>query len=442
MENNNYNQKIENIKVLYVEDEPTIRSAVSEMLSRRISNLFQAANGREGLELFQKEQPEIVITDIKMPEMNGLEMSRLIKEQNPNVVIIITSAHSDSEYFIDAINIGINEYVLKPISRDRLIEAIYKSADNILMQKKLHKQWQTISKLYGAIEQSQSLVVIADKNKKIEYVNSRFSEITGYTSAEIMKEDSGLSFENIFNVSNNEGLKKVFQSNQQWRGEYSIQHKKGDLIWLFGSLTPVLDESSQVTSFVKVGEDISEMKQMATALADSEDKLRNLIEKLGEGIAILDLTYDFVFCNLAMSEIFETKNLLTRNLSEFVISTDEMKKLMYASRGLGIGEKVQVEIPVKTARKKNRYLSVTLTPQLDTKSQGPTGLFCIFKDITRMKELIEEIKAARDAAERAYLTIEEKNSELNESNQKLMLSETKLSELNEILMEYIKATGK
>ncbi len=437
-----FEDRIDDLKVLYVEDEPTIREAVYELLSRRIGKLFVAANGKEGLEIFEREQPEIVITDIRMPEMNGLDMSRKIKEINDEVKIIITSAHSDSNYFIEAINIGVNEYVLKPISRDKLFEAVYKSVDSIYMQRKLKKQWQTISKLYGAIEQSQSLVIIADKNRKIEFVNTRFLEVTGYTMDEVLGDNTKVSFEFLCDIENNSGLKKVLETFCQWRGEYSIRDKNGDIIWLFGSLTPVLDTDGETTSFVKVGEDISEIKQMANTLADREDKLRNLIEKLGEGIAILDLTYDFVFSNMAMLEIFDSKELNNKNLSDFIVSEKEMQAVMNMSRKLKIGEKVQIEVPITTQKNNERHLSLTLTPQLDQKGQGIIGLFCIFKDITRIKELIEQIQSARDAAEKAYQTIEEKNNELNETNQKLQSSETKLSELNEILMEYIKATGK
>ena len=68
------------IKVLYVEDEIAIREAVSELLAHRVSNLFTATNGSEGLEIFLRERPEIVISDIRMPQMTGIDMCRHIKE--------------------------------------------------------------------------------------------------------------------------------------------------------------------------------------------------------------------------------------------------------------------------------------------------------------------------------------------------------------------------
>ncbi|MFW5758193.1 MAG: PAS domain S-box protein [Bacteroidota bacterium] len=435
------NKKIEDIRVVYVEDETSIRELVTDMLGRRITLLYTGKNGTEGLELFKKIKPEIVITDIRMPEMDGLEMSRKIKEISSSARIIITSAYSEVNHFIEAIEIGVDDYVLKPISRDKLFHAIYKAANSIWMQRKIDKQFQTISKLYSAIEQSQGFVVISDKKKNIEYLNPRFTEITGYTPEEVLGENSIFTFEHLCDLKHNHGFRKVLETGNQWRGEYSIKHKEGHIIWLYGSLCPVLDEHGEIVSYVQVGDDISEIRQMAANLADKEDKLRNLIEKLGEGIAILDLTYDFVYCNAAMEEIFECNQMIDSNLSSFIRQVEEMKKLRDAASKLKIGEKLQIDISVITAEKNEKQLSVTFTPQLNDKGMI-TGLFCIFKDITQIKELIEELQSARDAAEKAFETIEEKNQQLNDTNQKLKQSETKLSELNEILMEYIKATGK
>ncbi len=187
---------------------------------------------------------------------------------------------------------------------------------------------------------------------------------------------------------------------------------------------------------------IIEKKYFGNSFAEQEDKLCNFIEKLGEGIGIIDPTYDFVLCNKAMAEIFETTHLEKRNLSEFMASDNEMEKLMDMAGKLDEGDRFTMEIYLKTERLHYKHVSITLTPQLDSESKVQESLFCIFKDISPTKELIEELQAARDDAQKAYQTIEEKNKELQEINEKLHVSETQLSELNAILLEYIKATHK
>jgi len=128
--------------LLYVEDEPTTRDVVSTIVRRKFPQIriHTAENGQEGLERFKETRPDIVITDIKMPLMNGIEMARTIKTLNGAAYIIVTSAHSDMDYFIDSIEIGINRYVMKPIDRNRLIAAINDCVAAIMLERRVKVQ--------------------------------------------------------------------------------------------------------------------------------------------------------------------------------------------------------------------------------------------------------------------------------------------------------------
>jgi CheY-like chemotaxis protein len=114
------------LSLLYVEDEPTARDVVCTFVRKIFPDiqLYTAGNGKEGLERFKDLRPDIVVTDIIMPSMNGIEMARAIKALDCATQIVVTSAHCDMEYFIDSIEIGVNRYVMKPIDRDKLIESI------------------------------------------------------------------------------------------------------------------------------------------------------------------------------------------------------------------------------------------------------------------------------------------------------------------------------
>ncbi len=431
---------INDLKILYVEDDKLIRTGVVEMLSRKINNLLVATNGKEGFRVFVTEKPDMVITDIRMPQMNGLEMSRKIKRKEKDTQIIVTSAHSDTSYFVDAIDIGINQYVLKPISREKLFEAINKSYELIKLQKKVKHQFQTIMKLYQAIEQSNSLIIITDANMKISYVNPRFLEVTGYSLSEVLNIEKNVSLEKISTLGKTENVLKTLKNGEVWKGEYKNRKKTGESFWELGSITPVKNEKDQITSFVNVSEDITELKKVSEELKASEDKHRSLIESLGEGIGILDLSYDFTFGNPAMEDIFGTNNIVGRNLSEF--SRKEQFKVFVEKSKISQQEKKQFELLIITGDQEEKVMNVTLTPQLDKLGKKTIGSFCIFQDITQIKMLIEQKDDAIKAAELAYDVIEEKNHALNELNAKLKKSEEKLSELNKVLVEYIKATGK
>lgn len=112
------------ISVLYVEDDTATREQVSRILSARGYQLLVAENGEQGLDLFGKHTPDIVLTDIMMPRLNGLEMARAMRSTSPEIQIACITAFSDTNYLIEAIDIGINQFVLKPLEFHRLFTAL------------------------------------------------------------------------------------------------------------------------------------------------------------------------------------------------------------------------------------------------------------------------------------------------------------------------------
>lgn len=106
----------ENISLLYVEDDLMTSQEVTFFLKKYIKNLYVAKNGEEGLELFKKHNPDMIITDVQMPVMNGLAMSEEILKISPTTPIALTTAFSESRYILKAIELGIDKYILKPIN--------------------------------------------------------------------------------------------------------------------------------------------------------------------------------------------------------------------------------------------------------------------------------------------------------------------------------------
>lgn len=111
---------------LYVEDDPVTRNIMEKIFLMKLPDvtLILAENGKIGLELYKKHAPRLVITDVNMPVMDGIEMAAQIKAINPGAIIIAVSAYNNTEYLLNAIEIGINHYVLKPIDFDKLFATI------------------------------------------------------------------------------------------------------------------------------------------------------------------------------------------------------------------------------------------------------------------------------------------------------------------------------
>jgi len=162
---------LKQINLLYVEDDDPIRSVLSRGLERKVNKLYVAADGEEGYKHYLKYRPDIIVTDIKMPKMSGLEMSKLIRMENKHIPIIVTSAHSESVNFLEAIEMGVSNYLLKPIDKEILLNMLEANAKIVLYEKEQKEQKQI---LQDVIDLQPSIVFSSDSNKGILFANQFF----------------------------------------------------------------------------------------------------------------------------------------------------------------------------------------------------------------------------------------------------------------------------
>ncbi len=137
---NNYKLLAELAKdftLLYVEDNIGLQKQASKIFEKFFANVIVANDGQEGLELFKEYYPNIVISDIKMPKMNGLDMAKNIKDIDKEVKIIITSAFDEKEYLIESIDVGIDKYLKKPIPLDAMITSLIEMINKINDEKNI-----------------------------------------------------------------------------------------------------------------------------------------------------------------------------------------------------------------------------------------------------------------------------------------------------------------
>ncbi len=111
---------LKDLTVLYVEDVIFTHELMKLLLEDEVKELFIASNGQEGLEMYKEVNPDIILSDIGMPIMNGIEMSQEIKKINPNQEIAIITAFNEESYINAANEIGIDKYILKPIQKENI----------------------------------------------------------------------------------------------------------------------------------------------------------------------------------------------------------------------------------------------------------------------------------------------------------------------------------
>lgn len=177
------------LTILYVEDDDATRLECEQILKRRAKTILVAADGEAGLELFRCQRPELVITDLRMPIMDGLQMAQAIHELAPEVRIIATTAHSDSAVVMEAIEAGIDHYVLKPIAINRLFAAIEKCNREIMAHQALQRYHEEREKLIGELQAAlaeiktlQGILPICSFCKKIRNDQGYWEQVEAYVS--------------------------------------------------------------------------------------------------------------------------------------------------------------------------------------------------------------------------------------------------------------------
>lgn len=113
---------LKNIKILLAEDEKSLASLMKSAIGDFCESFTVVNDGVEGLKVYKEINPDIVITDIMMPNMDGLDMSRAIKEINPEQIIVILSAYSETEKLLTAIDLEVKKYFIKPFDPEELLD--------------------------------------------------------------------------------------------------------------------------------------------------------------------------------------------------------------------------------------------------------------------------------------------------------------------------------
>ena len=115
---------LKNYTILYVEDDDEVRKVAVEYLSRICKTVYEAENGKVALNLWRDKKPDIIITDISMPKMNGIDMARYIRAEDQKTPIIVATAYTDQDYLMKAVELQLVKYIVKPITKDKLMGAL------------------------------------------------------------------------------------------------------------------------------------------------------------------------------------------------------------------------------------------------------------------------------------------------------------------------------
>jgi len=183
--------------ILLVDDEEGIRKVLSIALSDMGYSVLTAANGRAALRIFKKVRPPIVLTDIKMPEMDGIELLRRIKQEDPETEVIMITGHGDMDLAIKSVKYEATDFVTKPINDEALDIALNRARERISMRRKLNEYTHNLEQLVS--EKTQKLLEaerLAAIGKTVTGLSHAIKNITGGLKGGAFVLEKGIDLDN------------------------------------------------------------------------------------------------------------------------------------------------------------------------------------------------------------------------------------------------------
>lgn len=244
---------LKKMTVLYVEDDSETRRQLEQILRRHVGTLWLAENGESGLQAFHDHRPDIVVTDILMPVKGGLAMAQEIRSIDKQISIIVITAFDQADYLRQAIDIGIDKFVTKPVNMELLFQVLEECA------LRLHNEQQLrlAAKVY---ENSPEGILISDSDNNIISINHAFTASTGYSEAEVMGRNPRMLSSGRHDRAFYESMWHGIITSGGWHGEVWNKRKSGEVYPEWLSVATLTDASGKITHHIGLFSDISERK--------------------------------------------------------------------------------------------------------------------------------------------------------------------------------------
>ena len=282
------------LNALYVEDNLIVAKGVEKLLKLFLSEVDLALDGAEGLSKFKSKKYDLILTDINMPKMNGIEFIEHIRENEPHIPIIVISAYGDQDNMFKAIQAGIDGFILKPLEPEQFRKVLFKAIEKTLIYKE-HNKNLSVLKQYQDITNRSSIISKTDPSGIITFVNENFIKVSEYTKEELIGRSHGV-------IRHPDNSKEFFKDlwytisvkKEPWEGVIKNLSKTGKPYYVKTVIKPLLDENGKVIEYIALRNDISEImsekKQLLNSLESNDNALLIMIQI--ENFEILDKFYD------------------------------------------------------------------------------------------------------------------------------------------------------
>jgi len=271
------------LKLLYVEDDEIARTSTLSVLEEFFDDIVVAVDGQDGIEKYRQGCFDIIITDINMPRLSGLDMIEQIRIHNKEISVLILSAYNEADFFMDSIRLNVQGYLLKPIDTEQFLNVLYKIIEKIKLQEETSRNLHLIRQ-YQQITDKSFIVSKMDKDGILTYVNNEYRKIYSYDDNELI----GKKYNIIRHPDSPDMLEKeiwdtIKNKKDTWHGIVRNQAKNGNTHYVKTTFKPIVDKDGSIIEFMGIHYDISDImnpKKQLQDLVDSSEKNIVVIVKI------------------------------------------------------------------------------------------------------------------------------------------------------------------
>jgi PAS domain S-box-containing protein len=406
-------------KLLLIDDEESTRELLKISLEAEGYEVYTAEDGPAGLKIFAEQSPAIVLTDIKMPGMDGIEVLRRVKRDNHDTEVIVITGHGEMSLAIQALQLDASDFINKPVSDQALAIALRRAKDKIWMRTKLREYTENLEGLiletkkelrkrhefeYNLIQTSMDGIIANDRDGNIVIFNEGAERIYGYTREEVL---SRMPVSKLYDEGVARQIKKMIYG-PEYGGpgrlinyEVEVLTKAGERVPILLSATLLYEEGREVAT-VGYFKDVREIKRLERELVERYEFEHKLIQTSMDGIIANDRQGKIIIFNEGAERIYgytREEALAGMNVTQ-LYPEGLAKKIKKLTSGYDLGGPDRlINYEVEVVTKSGARVPILLSATIIFEKGREVATVGYFKDMREVKRLEKEvIQSARMAA--------------------------------------------
>jgi len=400
-------KKLGEITLLYIEDDKISREEIEFLLQTFVKELIVAKDGEEGLKAYHTHRPDLILTDIQMPVMNGLDMIKVIRETDKKIPIVITTAFNDNDYLFKAIDLDVTAYLTKPIDSKKLLNKLAELAHNILLEKENEKMHRFLLQYQQGVEES-SCVLMVDRAFRIVSMNRRLSKKL-QIDPNIYKGKPVGDLLRLREKNEEKGLESIAES-QDWHGTLTAVSPAGQKIYFRSAIIPINHYALPDVNRMLIMQDITELVTFQELLQNELESTRSSLQEklnflrqyqdiINESTAVcafdIEGTIRYSDKSFYRTLGFESdEEIFGRSIFEFCRkSRDAIKEAI--EHTIETGKIVKIQTRCQTADGTEERIANSFFKPLYRLDGTIDEIISIHQDITETVQLNEEIKSTQ-----------------------------------------------